>query len=231
MIKIRAYKAIDEPESCLKYAEGHRKVLEMYGVTKVTSANLSWTQNPHVYVIQAESSSDRRVLGGARIHLPFNGEFLPIEEAVSELDDKIFPMIKEYAKDGTGEICGLWNSKEVAGMGIGTLFLMRAGISLTRQLSLGSLFALCAQHTLKISTSKGFEIERSLGNNGTFYYPKEDLLASAIIIKDPEILKVAETYEKEYIFNLRKNPSQKRIEKSNEIPFEIDFDLIIKGLK
>jgi hypothetical protein len=228
-IRIRAFRAIDHKESSYKYAEGHKKVLQIYGVTQVTSANLDWVDNPSVIVIQAESISGDVVLGGARIHL--TGERpLPIEDAVSEIDPTIHDIVKKYSELGTAELCGLWNSKEVAGYGIGTSFLMRAGISLTNQLKLNSLLALCAQHTLGITTSKGFEIKYQLGNKGTFYYPKEDLLATAVIIKDPEVLSKADPGEREIILELKNNPVQTKKEKTLRGELEIEYDLLLSDV-
>ena len=37
--KIRAYRSPDDIETGLRYIEGHRKVLELYGVKMVTSAS------------------------------------------------------------------------------------------------------------------------------------------------------------------------------------------------
>jgi hypothetical protein len=228
-IRIRAFRSIDHIEASYKYAEGHKKVLQIYGVTQVTSANLDWIDNPSVIVIQAESISGDTVLGGARIHL--TGQHpLPIEEAVCELDSTIYEIVKKYSEDGTGELCGLWNAKEVAGYGIGTVFLMRAAISLTNQLKLNSLLALCAQHTLDITTSKGFEIKHQLGNNGTFYYPKEDLVATAVIIKDPDVLSKADVEERAIIIGLRNNPLQTRKEITPRGELEIEYDLLLSNV-
>jgi hypothetical protein len=228
-IRIRAYRSIDNIEAGHKYALGHKKVLEIYGVTQVTSANTDWIYNPSVIVIQAESISGDTVLGGARIHLTGH-QPLPIEDAVKEFDSSIHEVIDKYSANGTGELCGLWNSKEVAGYGIGTLFLMRAAISLTNQLHLETLLALCAQHTLDITTSKGFEVKHSLGKNGTFYYPKDDLLATAVIIKDLDNLPQADEEERKCILELRNNPQQTRQEKSPGGELEIEYDLILSNV-
>ncbi|MEK0750808.1 hypothetical protein OSH65_25670, partial [Mycobacterium ulcerans] len=81
------------------------------------------------------------------------------------------------------------------------------------QLKLGSLFAFCSQATYKNCIRVGFEIIKFLGINGTFYYPKEDLLATALIINDPLEIKSALPEERERIFDLRRNPLQSAIEK------------------
>jgi hypothetical protein len=102
---------------------------------------------------------------------------------------------------------------------------MRAGISLIPQLKLSSLFALCAPHTLKISIEKGFEVETSIGNQGTFIYPKLDLVATSIIIKDPFTLPLALPDEKKIIFELRDNPEMTGIVPKNNT--EISYNLTI----
>ena len=55
MLKIRAFKAVDDLESCKRFAEGHANVLRDYGVTKVTSSKNDWFFNPEVYVVLVET--------------------------------------------------------------------------------------------------------------------------------------------------------------------------------
>jgi hypothetical protein len=226
MIKIRVFRAIDDIESCLKYVEGHIRVLKVFGITMITSAKTEWFYNPNTYVIIAESE-DKKVLGGARLQIA-KGEYqLPIETAVTELDGKITEIIRDHAKFGTGEICGLWNSREVAGMGIGSIFLTRVGVAIADFLNLTSLFALCAPATVPNALKAGFVIETSIGNNGTLYYPKDDLIATVVLLKDVPLLSLANYEEKESIFSLRKNPRQTTIKYSPKGEIKIEFDLII----
>lgn len=103
---------------------------------------------------------------------------LPLEDAIGKLDPKIYQVVSEYNKEGTAELCGLWNSREVAGMGIGSTLLVRAclaraGLVLANQLQINSLFALCASYTLRMALGTGFEVEESVGDNGKFPYPKK----------------------------------------------------------
>jgi hypothetical protein len=85
-------------------------------------------------------------------------------------------------------------------------------VAITQQLKLTTLFGLCAPATVKNSARVGFEIATFLGNNGTFYYPKEDLIATAVIINDTETLLTAESEERDIIFDLRKKPVQSKLE-------------------
>ncbi len=66
MIKIRVFRAVDEPETCQRWIEGHVKLLTLFGITSITSAKPVWVTDPATYVILAESPSGDKVLGGAR---------------------------------------------------------------------------------------------------------------------------------------------------------------------
>ena len=231
MITIRTFRAIDDLESCKLFAEGHSKVLMDYGVTKVTSSSTDWFYNPSVYVMIAERVDNNETVGGIRIHIADGQSPLPMEDAISIVDKRVYNLIKEYTPRGTGELCGLWNSKSTSGLGIGSYLLMRAGISAGTKLKLTTLFALCAPHTLKISVEKGFEVEKSIGHAGTFIYPKLDLVATSILIKDLANLPLALPKEKEIIFDLRENPVTTRTEEGPKGTMEISYDLSFNSLQ
>jgi hypothetical protein len=223
-IRLRAFRAIDELHTCQKYFQGHSDVLKIFGITKITSANTDWFFNPNVFVIVAESIASGKLVGGIRVQVAGGTQPLPVEDAIKELDDRILPLVHKFAAKGTGELCGLWNSREVAGMGI-SVILTRAGISISSQLGMKTFFGICANLTLNMFQNVGYEIERSLGDNGTFYYPKEDLLANALMIKNAETLEKANPIDREIIFNLRKNPSQQKIEIGPKGEIDIIYEL------
>jgi hypothetical protein len=230
MLRIRSFKAIDDPDSCKLFAEGHAKVLLDYGVTKVTSSSTDWFYNPSVYAMIAERSDTQEIVGGIRIHVADGKTQLPMEDAISIVDKRVYNLIQEYTPEGTGELCGLWNSKTTAGLGIGSFYLMRAGISAAYRLNLTTLFALCAPHTLKISVEKGFEVEKSIGKEGTFIYPKLDLVATSIIIKDLENLPYAIVKERDLIMELRETPKLVRTEDAPKGDMQIFYDLLNFGV-
>lgn len=227
MLRLRMYRAIEDLESCQRFASGHAKVLLDYGVTKVTSSSTAWFYNPAVWVIIAEMEDTNEPVGGIRIHIADGITPLPMEEAVSIVDKNVYKLIEEYAPGGTAELCGLWNAKVTSGWGIGSYILMRAGISVIPKLKLQSLFALCAPHTLNISVEKGFEIEESIGNKGTFIYPKLDLIATSIIVKDPYKLPLALPFERSSIFALRENPFISRMESNQRKDIVVNYNLNI----
>lgn len=225
-MKIKVFRADKDHESCLRYIDGHRKVLEAYGVTHVTSVNVDWMYEPYTYIVLVESKEDERVLGGGRVQIADGKIPLPIETAIDDLDPRIFDMVREKAlQGGTGEYCGLWNSKEVAGLGIGSIILVRTGIALLEQLKLGSLFAFCSPATVRISNRVGYSIIHSLGVNGTFYYPKEDLLATALLLEDPLQLSHANPVDRDRIMDLRRRPVQLVEERGPKGIVEVEYDL------
>ncbi len=228
MIRIKAFQAINDPASCEKFIEGHRRVLECVGVKEVTSANNNWVSDKNVYVIIVESVEDNKILGGARVQVYDGSEDLPMIEATKDLDSKIIEFVAENKLGGTGELCGLWNSIEVAGMGIGSVFLIRTCVALAAKLELESLYALCSPYTTRMASNYGFLVEKRLGNNGTFYYPKLDLLATIVFQKDLKNLPNSDNHERERIFDLLKNPTQKAIEKNRQYEFEIQYEIDLK---
>lgn len=225
MVRLRAFRAIDNANGCEKFIEGHARVLNSVGVTKVTSATNLWVKNPSSYVILAESEDRAKVFGGARVQLVNDGFVLPIEEALKEKDSRIFDLIHQYNQNTTSELCGLWNSVEVAGMGLGCNFLIRACVVLSKQLGLKSMFALCSPYTARVTSTYGFVVETSIGHNGTFYYPKMDLLATTKVIPNCLSLEFAEPEEREIIFQLMNSPCQTRIENTKRGELRIDYEL------
>jgi hypothetical protein len=232
MIRIRAFRATDELESCQKFVEGHMKILRVFGITMITSASTYWFEDPNTYVIVAESTDDGRVLGGARLQVASEKFPLPIEAAVTELDSRIHQVVKDYsANGGTGELCGLWNSREIAGMGIGSVFLTRTGVCIAPQLKIKSIFGLCASYTVEMAQKAGFQVATFLGNNGTFYYPKDDLTATGVLIPDSYNLETADEHEQSEIFSLRARPKQIKKEMGRREEFDLLYDLEIPNIK
>ncbi len=229
-VRLRAFRAIDEPEVCELFVEGHTQVLTSIGVTKVTSSKNGWTTNPAVFVIVVESMGDGKIYGGARVHVAGGTEPLPIEQATSKLDPSIHDLVANYALQGTGEICGLWNSHELAGYGIGSPLLIRTLIAISSQLGLQSLFALCAPYTIKPVVNCGMVLVDGIGNKGTFYYPKLDLIATAMILNDVSTLSGAQDEEKLAIFQMRANPNDLTIYELKQREITIDFKLQIPNL-
>jgi hypothetical protein len=229
-VKLRAFRAIDEPHTCALFVEGHTNVLSSIGVKKVTSSKNGWTTNPAVFVIVVEAIDGKRIYGGARVHVSGGTEHLPIEQAISLLDSSIHKVIWEYGQQGAGEICGLWNSQELAGYGIGTPLLIRTGIAVAAQLGIQTLFALCAPYTVQPVVNCGMVLIENIGNKGTFYYPKLDLIATAMVLNDLTTLSRATPEDRHEIFKMRDNPDDLKITELKQKAININFALTIPNM-
>lgn len=232
-IRIRAFRAVDDPETCQKFIDGHRNVLEYHGIIKVTSSNNEWANNPAVFVIVVESLDGSKLYGGARVHAADGITRLPIEDATGYMDEKIYEIVAICAQHGTGELCGLWNSKEVAGLGIGSLFPSIAAVVIAEQLGLSTMFSLCSPATVRFNQWIGSTVLKTVGNDGTFYYPKLDLLATAVFLSDAETLANAHPTQREKMLYLRKHLKSVSEEKSpfKNISVIVHYDLEIKGAR
>jgi hypothetical protein len=165
------------------------------------------------------------------LQLARSGRPLPIQTALVNYDSRINDLVQEAeSKGGTSELCGLWNSREVAGMGIGSHILSRVGATISSQLPIASIFVLCAPITVRMGRRVGALVETTLGDNGIFYYPKDDLVATAMILRDAETVQHADPNEREIIFDLRKKPHQIQVEVGPKGTFEVEYNLTIPNL-
>ncbi|SDG39161.1 hypothetical protein [Chitinophaga filiformis] len=228
MITVRAFKAPDDPEACLRFYNGHLRLLEIYfGIAKITSGSADWMHHENSIVIIVEDETRTKTYGGARVQLADGVLPLPIETAIGKYDPKIYDVVKT----GSAEICAMWNSKEVAGMGIGSQVLARAGVVLAAQMPIDNFHVLCAPITTRIGKRVGFTIDESLGDKGTFFYPKDDFIATAMVINDVNKLENADPKERELIYDLRENLVQTKTEVGPKGSYEVSYNLEIANLQ
>lgn len=226
-IRIRAFRASDDYETCLKFCEGHKKVLENHGIYKVTSSNQDWVYSKSVFVVVVEDMDGGKLFGGARVHVADGRTMLPIEKATGDMDSKIHYYVDKCAQDGTGELCGLWNSIEVAGLGVGSLFPSRVSVVISQQIGLTTMFSLCSPVTVRFNQWIGSRIFTEVGNDGKFYYPKLDLIATAVFLEDVENLSTAHPREQQKMLELRKNLTAVSVEKSpfKNVKVTVHYDI------
>jgi len=203
-------------------------VLTDYGITNITTNNRTWMDKNNVYVVVALNEDRSKILGGVRIHIADGKQKLPLENAIGKMDPKVYNIINSYMADGTGELCGLWNSKEVSGFGI-SLILIRAGISIVNQINLASLFTICADYTMPMVKRVGFTVEDSIGKNGEFVYPNENYIARVLKKLNAVTLDRAEEPDRQRIFSLRDNPIQFYKETGPKGEIEVDYNLLLSN--
>lgn len=228
MIQIRTFRAPDDPEACEKFIVGHQKLLEIFGISKITSNRQDWVDDYNTVVILVEHKDTGVVYGGARLQIATGQYQLPIEIALGRYDEGIYSMVKEdQLNGGTCELCGLWNSREVAGMGIGSYILARVGAAVSAQLPVKSIFVLCAPITVRMGKRVGAVVESSLGNEGLFFYPHDDLIATAMRLRNIYDLSHADEGEQQKIISLREQPHQELEERGPKGQFKVEYNLLI----
>lgn len=226
-IRIRAFRACDDIASSARFHQGHTDVLSSFGM-KLTSADPAWFEDPSCYVILVESLDGLQSYGGSRIQISSPDRQLPIETAIGYLDPTIYTMVSDLRDEGVAEICGLWNSPVVAGMGIGSTFSIRCAFAVAGFLEIKSMFALCSPYTYRMAGSFGFIKMENIGNKGVLPYPSEKQVAIVTFQEDVKNMHGSSELEKTFIFNLRTNPSQKTAEDvGKNDPIEVFYELKI----
>lgn len=226
-LRFKAFRAIDDLNTCLKFVEGHRNVLKDYGITNITTNSEEWMGQPDIYCLVAEESRTGEIIGGARLHLSTLGRPLPVELAVGRMDESIFSLVNHSrVNGGIGEFCALWNAKRVAGAGI-SLLLVRAGVALAWQLNIRSLISICAEYTLRLFQRTGFVINERLGDGGVFPYPNETYKARVMQLADTSTLGDATGADRERIMALRANLQQEAVEEGTIGQVTVRYELNI----
>jgi hypothetical protein len=179
MIKIKVFNAASEPEKCIQFLNGHKKVLEEFQLENVTSNTPEWVAHKGTIVLIAERHNE--IIAGARVQLYDPHFALPLEDAVAHFDPKILDLVIEKNKDGgTAEICGLWNARVLPpNLGI-TRIVCMAAVSLAKQINVKNMFCICAGYTLPMARKMGMQIQTQVGENGEFVYPNSNFRARVL---------------------------------------------------
>lgn len=226
-LTFRAFRAINEIDTCLKFVEEHRNVLRDYGIANVTTNTDQWMHNSNIYCITAESVTDKKIVGGIRLQLSDIQYKLPVELAIGEMDSNIYNIIENYRDNGgIAEICALWNAKAVAGQGV-SLLLVRAAVALANQLKTVTLVCICADYTLKMFQQVGFVVNNSLGLQGEFPYPNATYTARVLGLLNVITFDNANECDRQRIQSLCDHPNQQIIEKGTYQDIMVDYNLII----
>jgi len=210
-VVLKAFRALDEPELCRKFIEGHTEVLSRHNFGHIRSANPAWMFNPNAYVILAYNKARPEILlGGGRIEIKTKKLQLPVENSLASRDPKILELVKAEMP-GTSEFCGLWNSREAVGRKIITIIVMY-GFSLLSKLNLNSCFLLCSPHTFYLAEMLGCRMIKELGNEGSFNYPTDRFRAYVWVKDDVRFLQTVIPYIKERVVSLREHSDQVYLE-------------------
>ena len=205
--RVVVYPADQHEERSNELVDGHRAVLAAYGIKELKTFNRDWIGNPEVMVIAALSTQTGKVLGGARMYRAHEPSDLPLYQAVHDQDPRLGAFLQSYIEEGAYEIGGLWNSLELAGMGVEALFLVQAAIATLPMLNARHLFALTSPVTRRMQGKIGFQIEEGVGSEGYFTYPTEKLRANLARFTFPDHVNDADPTVKALLEELWQDPS------------------------
>jgi hypothetical protein len=88
------------------------------------------------------------------------------------------------------------------------------------------VLGLCAPSTKENSFKIGFHVDLRLGKNGEFDYPKENLVATALMMEDPVNIPGASEEDRNRIFELRNNPNIISDEQTQRGEIRLHYSLI-----
>jgi hypothetical protein len=225
-IRIKAFRASSDMISCLRFQEGHLDVLRSFGF-KVSSTKEDWMLSDDTFVILVESMDSSRVYGGARLEYCNRGRDVPIQAALMDLAPEINNFIRNQSNHSTVELCGLWNSVSVAGMGIGSVYSIRAALAVAGLLNIQNILALCSVHSYRMASVFGFTLLKEVGEGGVVYY--EGAKQNAHITYHEDFIKMRNVNadERDKIVSLINQPFQVVIEERNGTNLNITYDLQI----
>lgn len=225
-VRIRAFRAIDDIKTSKRFAEGHESVLKNHGITKVSSTDNSWMDDPNVYVLVMTSPSGHKLYGGARIHLYSENQPLPSQVVMRRYDENADDYYENLAQEGCAEFCALWNSVEIAGLGIGAKTLVKCGWSMCAKLNIRYMVALLSPLTKRWMKDLALERISELGNDGQIPYPDERLIATITRYTHPEGLDIVKDDFRQEIESLQEKPQQDVPSSGIKGTITVHFDLL-----
>lgn len=221
-LTLKAFIAPEEPELCAEFLAEHRKVLEEFGISHVTTNNEVWMHDPDCYVIVALHET-LGMVGGIRLKLDRPDSPLPMAEAIRKLDPKVDEALAELQPFGNGEVCGLWNAHRYNGQGLPVL-LSQAVTAMAVSAGARKMVCFVAHYTQKHPARNGFVVMDNIGDNGYFpSYPIPRIIAIAMVNPDTMILDHASTEQRQLIYSLRLRPEQVRMETPGKTPIEVTY--------
>lgn len=177
-VVLKILRASEDVVLCQAMVEGHKRVLHAYGIKNISSFNTDWFGRDDVILIVAMSADGNKILAGTRLQSGDNPEDFPLYQAVGHMDEGLKPWLSNLVKDGTMELNGMWNSIELAGMGLGVEWMVQSAMASMSILDLRNILALTSPVTRKMRDKMGWSIKDQFGDDGYFNYPNDKLLAS-----------------------------------------------------
>lgn len=218
------HRASDDFELCREFVNGHRQLLAINDVD-LGPIDTSWFSSSRVYLLIVKRAQNKEILGGAKL-VVFDGiDNLPLLKLLQDDYPELLNYMKVYSDKGLVEISGLWNSRSVAGLGLGSEQLIRTSIAICGLLEIETVVTFCSPFVTRFAELYGFVPLAKFGNNGSIPFPDDRWMSTINILEDPEKMSLADIEEKNIIFELRSYPNQTRNFRSRGKDLKIKFEL------
>lgn len=220
------HRASDNYTICEDFVKGHRQLLAVNGVDLGPIDN-SWFSSNNVFLLVVRRTNSEEILGGSKMVIYDGDENLPLLKLLKDDYPELISYLREFHGGGLVEISGLWNSRSVAGLGLGSEQLIRTSIAISGMLNVETVVTFCSPFVTRFAELYGFVPLSKFGANGSIPFPDERWLSTINILEDPMVMSKSEISEKEIIFDLRAKPSQVKEFNSRGKQLKIKFELSI----
>lgn len=199
-------RATQDQRLCKRLLQGHKRVLEAYGIKNLSSFRTDWFRRDDVILIAVLTPDGERVLAGARMQPGNVANDFPLHQAVGHLDSGVSEFLENIIPEGAYELNALWNSIELAGMGLGSEFLIEVAMAALPLLDAKHVVALTSPVTRRWRKKHGWRLRSELGNQGYFVYPTPALKASIEHYVHPDYQVDAQADVQELMASIRRRP-------------------------
>jgi hypothetical protein len=220
----RAVRAPDAAQDCRRNAAEALPVLRRYGIANITSAQQEWWTDDHTCALLLEDRDTGEPLGGVRLQRWGGRLSLPLESALGPVDARVRGWVAGYGPRGVGELCGLWCSPRLRGLGLGAR-LTWMGIALAVWARTRTLLGLCDTRNLEANLRLGFAVDHTLASGGRFEYPRPGLIAHVLRIGDAFELPEARTEISATVREYRDRPIGREVITADGRRVVLDRDL------
>lgn len=199
-------RATQDQRLCKRLLQGHKRVLEAYGIKNLSSFRTDWFRRDDVLVIAVMTPDGERVLAGARMQPGLVANDFPLHQAVGHMDPKVGSFLEEIIPEGAYELNALWNSIELAGMGLGSEFLIEVAMAALPLLDAKHVVALTSPVTRRWREKHGWRLRSDLGDEGYFVYPTPSLRASVEHYVHPDYQPQVDVEIRDLMASIRRRP-------------------------
>ena len=218
------HRASDDYRMCENFVLGHRQLLSVNDVD-LGPFDTSWFSSTNVYLLVVRRAGLDEILGGAKLVIYDNKGNLPLLKLLNDDYPELVDYLNEYNDNGLVEISGLWNSRSVAGLGLGSEQLIRTSIAICGLLDIATVVTFCSPFVTRFAELYGFSPLSKFGTNGSIPFPDNRWMSTINILSDPHVMSNADDSERKIIFNLREVPNQTRKFNSRGKEITIKFEL------